>query len=194
LDVAVGDRVVQRLDLGDHARERLAQVDVEGAEERPHLPCEPLELERHAGQAGRLDECRLVGEVGLGGFVVGAQQTLEFALQRLGRDRVLEHQLLQRERPERGAQGVDLEHVERAQFGHEGAAVGDQPDEPVAFEQAQRVADRRARETELLGERELLDAIAGPEGAVDDGVADRLQGEVDVRRRRAPLRQCGTRA
>ena len=66
--VAGDDRLVQRLDLGDDARERVQQVDLERADEHPHLPGEPRELARHARQAGRGDDRLLVGEVGVGGL------------------------------------------------------------------------------------------------------------------------------
>ena len=154
------------------------------------LPGQALELARRARQPGPGEDRGLIAEVVVAGAAcVGAADRGAQAAQRafeLGdRQLVLEQQLLQRERAERGPQRVDLEDVERVQLRHHGAAVGDHVDQAVALEQPEGVADRAARDAELLGERDLLQPLAGFEAAVEDRGAQRLDGHVDVRRRRA---------
>ena len=135
-------------------------------------------------------DLRLVGEVGVGGPVGlpalnGAAQALERAFQRGHRDRLpLEDQLVQRERAERRAQGVDLEHVDGADLGHDRAAVGDPP---RRSRRARACAARRGS-----GPREMSSSAAsgislirspGLKRPPQDRVAHRVGGDVYVPRR-----------
>src|SRR3954453_9190708 len=158
--VAARDRRVQCLVLGQEAGELVLVADVERGEERAHLPGQPVPLAGRAWQAGGGDDRGLVSEIRVGGppgvAVAGrGAQALELLFEGGLREPVLEHQLLQRQRAERGAQRVHLEDVERRHLGHDRAAVGDQLDQAVALEQAQRLADRSAGDAELLGQRDL---------------------------------------
>ncbi len=76
---------------------------------------------------------------------------------------------------ERIAQAVDLVQVLARQAGDEGAPVALPDHQALAFELAQRFANRSAADAEGLGERLLAQLLAGRELVAQDGFSQTLQ-------------------
>jgi len=75
----------------------------------------------------------------------------------------------------------------RTEFGHEGTAAGSKPHQPLVGEHLQGLAQRCARGSELGGQVEFIDPVAGGQGAVEDHFAHAV-GHFDMQRRtRNPL-------
>jgi hypothetical protein len=85
-----------------------------------------------------------------------------------------------RHRLERDAHDVELLGVGAREPGDPHAAVRLGDDEPLALEQAQRLAERRAPDVEVAGERDLRRRLAGGKPAAEDRGAQAVVDERHV--------------
>ena len=77
---------------------------------------------------------------------------------------------------EADAQAVEVDDLGGRQRAHHGATVAFADDQTLGFEHAQRLAHRRARQAELLGDALLDQPLAGQVAVLDDGGAHLLVG------------------
>ena len=145
---------------------------------RADLPGQAVELAGRTRQAGGGDDRGLVGEVGVGGLAGVARRPRRAGARARARapsagNAFSSISFCSASEPNEARSAYTSSTSSAWTSGTTRAAVRDQLDQAVALEQPQRVADRPARDAELLRERDLLQALAGLEPAVDDRVAQR---------------------